>query len=80
MPEMMKNNGMWNEKIHDARPTDRDACPKTTSSMPKPRSESSAVSLEFLAMTCFSIGPLREQNHIIRDLLRSDSYVMSTHS
>lgn len=77
---MMKNNGMWNEKIHDTKPLVCEVCPKTTSSMPKPRSESSAVSLEFLAMTCFSIGPLREQNHIIRDLLRSDSYVMSTHS
>lgn len=48
MPEMMKNNGMWNEKIHDTRPADHDVCPKTTSSMPKPRSESSAVSLDNL--------------------------------
>ena len=79
MPEMMKNNGMWNEKIHDTRLADRDACPKTTSSMPKPRSESSAVSLELLAMTCFPVATARARSTpIIRDLLQSDSYDMST--
>ena len=50
MPEMMKNNGIWNEKIHDTSPADCDVCPKTTSSMPKPRNESSAVSLELCAI------------------------------
>ena len=49
----MKNNGIWNEKIHDTRPADHDVCPKTTSSMPKPRSESSAASLEYNLLIYF---------------------------
>ncbi len=49
MLEMMKNSGMWNEKTRQQ--TGRcDACPQTTSSMPKPRSESSAASLELYAI------------------------------
>ena len=51
MPEMMKNNGIWNEKIQCTSPANCDVCPNTTSRMPKPRSELSAVSLEDCAMT-----------------------------